>query len=274
MFNKNTIYYLLACLFLWACSPNNSYRIKSFFFDGVPDPSLETRAEGETELQVMEEDSTIIFKMANTIHPPYEEKACMECHTKENMGWPKMALPGLCYQCHDDLGNNHTYLHGPVDSGNCTQCHHPHKSKIEMLLVRNGQNLCLQCHIKDKVALNKVHRDIEAVNCMECHNPHGGENAMYLQKDNCFQCHEDFTQDRPYIHGPVASGNCMTCHGSHRSTHMNLLVDTGRSLCFNCHDKSDINSSVYHIEVQERSCISCHDPHGSEKEHLLTLNAP
>lgn len=257
-----------------ACTPKSSYNIKSFFFDGVPDPNLKTAANDEATLVEEIQDSTILFKVANTIHPPYKEKTCLECHAKENMGQPKMELPNLCYQCHDDFSKSNAYLHGPVGSGNCTQCHNPHKSKLERLLVRNGQDLCLKCHIKDKVIENRVHEDIASKSCMECHDPHGGENKLFLQKNSCFQCHEDFTKQTQFVHGPVASGKCSTCHESHKSTAEKLLVNTGSQLCLNCHNKADIYDTAYHIEEQETSCVNCHNAHGSNIKYLLTPDTP
>ena len=35
----NIYYSLLVVLLLWGCASQSAYKIKSFFFDGVPDPS-------------------------------------------------------------------------------------------------------------------------------------------------------------------------------------------------------------------------------------------
>lgn len=259
---------------LLACSPNTSYNIQSLFFDGVPDPNQ--KITGETLTHVIEEDSdsTILYKTAKVIHPPYKEKACSECHSKENMGRPKMSQPDLCYQCHEDLGQSNVILHGPVASGNCTECHHPHKTTIEKLLLRNGQDLCLKCHIKDKIVDNRVHSDIETKSCMACHDPHGGDNNTYLNKDSCFECHEDFTANKHFIHGPVAAGQCTTCHASHKSSAVKLLVNTGSELCLNCHNKEEVYATAHHSNEKETSCISCHNPHGSSVKYFLTQKTP
>ena len=271
MYHKTYIYAYLVILSFTACSPTTSYNVKSFFFDGVPNPKFNEGLEDKTDFENKQLDSTILFIAKNTIHPPYQEKACLECHSENNFGRPKMKLPDLCYQCHDALDKSNEYLHGPVASGNCTQCHHPHKSGIENLLKRNGHNLCLQCHDKVKIIQNRVHTNIESKSCMVCHDPHGGENEMMLQKTSCFQCHEDFTANKQFSHGPVAAGQCATCHGTHKSSSPKLLLNTGDQLCLNCHNRQDIYATAYHIADQETACVACHNPHSSNEKYLLIL---
>lgn len=274
MFHKKNIYAYIVFLNLLACSPTSTYNIRSFFFDGVPNPNVKISIQDGTSVVEQVVDSTIIFNLSDEIHPPYKERACSECHSKAYMGVPKMKQPELCYQCHDDFNSSRSFLHGPVDSGNCTQCHHPHKSKIEKLLIRNGRDLCLKCHDKDKIVNNRVHTNIAAKNCMECHDPHGGENNMYLQKQSCFNCHEDFTENKQFIHGPVAAGNCAMCHGSHKSVSPKLLLDSGDQLCLNCHNGQDVYATTYHSDALTSACVTCHNPHGSDQEHLLTSKTP
>jgi predicted CXXCH cytochrome family protein len=274
MLNKKKIYIFLGLLLLTACTTTSSYKVQSFFFDGVPNPNGQITTQSGTELIEAVNDSTILFKAANVVHPPYKEKACAECHSKEYMGRPKMEQPQLCYQCHDDFGKTNAFLHGPVESGFCTQCHQPHKATIETLLLRNGQDLCLKCHIKDKIVSNRVHTNIETKSCMACHDPHGGASSTYLNKNSCFTCHDDFTANKQFVHGPVAAGPCTTCHASHKSTSVNLLVNTGSALCLNCHNEADVFATAHHRNEKESSCVSCHNPHSSDNKYFLTLNTP
>ncbi|WP_242157532.1 cytochrome c3 family protein [Aestuariivivens sediminis] len=274
MFNNKHTYLVLLLLNVLACSPTSTYNIKSFFFDGVPQPQLKITNEEVTELGGPVADSTILFKVSDNIHPPYKERACAECHSKAYMGVPKMKQPQLCYQCHEDFRQQIGFLHGPVASGNCTQCHHPHQSKIEKLLIRNGQDLCLKCHIKDKIVNNRVHTHIESKNCMACHNPHGGSDINYLNKNSCFSCHDDFTAQNVHIHGPVASRECSMCHESHKSSAPKLLRDPGNQLCLNCHGMQDIFATAYHSPYETSACTECHDPHSSDRKYFLTLNTP
>lgn len=272
MLNKKSTYFFLGLLHITACTPTSSYKVKSFFFDGVPIPNKELTTQTETGLAEGTIDSTIIFKAANAIHPPYKEKACMECHSKDNMGHLKMSLPQLCYQCHDDLGQSNAILHGPVGSGFCTQCHQPHKANIEKLLLRNGQDLCLKCHIKEKIVANRVHTNIETKSCMACHSPHGGDNGLYLKRESCFQCHNDFRVNKQFVHGPVAGGQCTMCHQSHKSTAEKLLVNTGSALCLNCHNETEVYATAHHSNTKDNSCLICHNPHGGDTKYFLTLN--
>ncbi|MEN8155447.1 MAG: cytochrome c3 family protein, partial [Bacteroidota bacterium] len=98
-------------------------------------------------MQALERDSATREVLALTlfIHHPYREKECALCHNQNRMGSLKEPQPGLCYQCHENFGNKYHFEHGPAAGGHCTECHDPHKSKEEKLLVQTGTDLCLNC---------------------------------------------------------------------------------------------------------------------------------
>ena len=113
----------------------------TFFFDGVPgatalrlhvrelrlfQPILQTR------LWMLRQLRVLLF------HYPYEEKECASCHNEHSLGNMVEPQPGLCYLCHEDLGAQYNYLHGPVAGGYCTACHDPHSSDNEKLLGSPG----------------------------------------------------------------------------------------------------------------------------------------
>lgn len=114
-------------------------------------------------------------------HVPYKEKSCSNCHETAQKGKLTQEMPGLCYNCHTDFSSKFKYLHGPVISGGCTECHDPHMSKSEKLLQRDGQNLCYYCHEMRDVVNNAVHADIGETNCTECHDPHGGDDKYIFR---------------------------------------------------------------------------------------------
>jgi predicted CXXCH cytochrome family protein len=176
---------MLVMVFQSGCSSTNHYKILSFFFDGVPDPSAGDLQKGDSIKAV---DTTSFAQNAvnrpvdmTHLHPPYKDKQCSTCHDQGSMGKLRVAQPGLCYQCHDDFANRFKVLHGPVGGGQCTMCHSPHMSVNEAFAIRTGQDLCLHCHETDQVMANESHRDIGDTGCTKCHNPHGGNDSNLLR---------------------------------------------------------------------------------------------
>jgi len=172
----NYLFFIIVGLLL-ACSPKSNYKTLTFFFDGVPNPYLDTLAIADSlpEADSLNGQPVLILKPEFAIHSPYLKKDCGRCHDRNIMGKLLQSSPGLCYQCHNNFTEQYNVLHGPVSSGFCTECHNPHMSKNEKLLLRTGQQLCLYCHSPEDVFNNEAHLDIGETNCTECHNPHGGE---------------------------------------------------------------------------------------------------
>ncbi|MCD4736066.1 MAG: hypothetical protein K8R53_08490 [Bacteroidales bacterium] len=164
-----------------ACSPKSNYKVLSVIFDGVPNPYIADSIAKDDSIQKAKEVSIQTLKPAKpqfVFHLPYLEKDCSSCHDQSVMGRLLFPMPGLCYQCHENFGDQYNVLHGPVDAGFCTECHNPHLNKNENLLIREGQELCLHCHSAADVFKNEVHADIEETNCTDCHNPHGGDDKF------------------------------------------------------------------------------------------------
>ncbi|MGD9897701.1 MAG: cytochrome c3 family protein [Calditrichaceae bacterium] len=179
------IFLLAAIALLVACHPESRHKVLSTFFDGVPDPEAKQSVTMDT-VSVTVNDSGIPVSPKSdrpkmTIHPVYAEKSCDACHVPEKGNALIDEQPGLCYQCHEDFSGNYEALHGPVGAGFCTECHNPHLSKNEHLLVRTGQELCLFCHQSEDVFKNEAHQDLGDTNCLDCHNPHGGEDAYLFR---------------------------------------------------------------------------------------------
>ncbi len=245
-----------------------THQWRTVFFDGVPDPETYT---------VFSADSTnlngIVLKSnqpKNSIHKPFEEKKCNECHDKNSMGKLKMEMPNLCYKCHENVEQNYSNSHGPFSSGNCTQCHSAHKSKNEYLLIKQGNDLCLNCHENKFDYEENIHNVLSSEDCTQCHNPHGSNSKNLIKTNTCFNCHEDFRNEMNYIHGPVGAGNCNLCHDNHNSNKTKLLVKEGNDLCLNCHSRQDFQSTdnLDHKD-SSKSCKDCHSSHASLNKYLL-----
>jgi len=166
------------------CSPSGK-SLLTIFFDGVPETdSTLMEVSGSESVSA---DSTrlnandTVEEAQTVIHYPYEERECGACHDQKSLGSMIEPQPGLCYTCHEDLGDQYQYLHGPVAGGYCTSCHNPHMSEKEKLLRFIGDELCFHCHQAESIYQNEMHEGLEGMTCMDCHNPHGGEDRYIFQ---------------------------------------------------------------------------------------------
>ncbi len=222
---------------------------------------------------------------------------CDSCHveTKKHTFEPftDESLLETCLTCHDDKELKH-----PPDGGLCTDCHNPHASSNDRLLVEPVPELCWGCHEQSQAVVS-VHPPYEDGECTQCHNPHGTDtkpNLVQSLPNLCFECHDDIQekveQENPH---PPAEESCTDCHSPHASNFERLLkyymVRTFYAnytllkydLCFQCHDRDDVfgegsefvlpdgkNLHAVHVKRQKgRTCLVCHDVHGSHQSFML-----
>jgi len=186
--NKRNLTTLLVVIFLLyfpGCSTTHNYKVLSFFFDGVPEPTHETTFHLNDTINGSDADilaQNLIPSLPQTqFHQPYQNKQCNSCHDQGKMGTLKKPMPDLCYQCHENFSENYKVLHGPVGGGQCTMCHSPHMSLNKDLIIRTSQSLCLYCHDSREVLEVSAHQDMKDITCTECHNPHGGADRNLLR---------------------------------------------------------------------------------------------
>jgi len=269
----------LVILYLFlACSPKLSYNVRSFIFDGVPEPThvevtvvkdtLPEKVTGNHKTQYL---TKVVEVNKFNLHPPYQQHKCVKCHDKNSMGKTRQPMPQLCNQCHDDFNKKYAVVHGPVISGSCTKCHEPHKSKFKKLLVKENQKLCFSCHNAPRLLKKTIHKKIGTTSCTSCHNPHGGSTNLMLENGNCFKCHDSFDKKMKFLHGPVASENCAQCHSTHGSKTLHKLKISGNKLCLQCHNSKNIYESNTHKNKEKVSCIKCHNPHGGANTNFTTI---
>jgi len=164
-------------------APDVRYRTLSFFFDGVPVPETMPAA-GDTQQEAGSARTTRVRIVAPTFsHQPYKEGNCETCHSSAGTG-AQMAPSAkvLCSKCHTDFNKGARYWHGPAAAWACLQCHSPHESHNEALLVKPVGTLCAACHDTESkafLASNDAHTDKE--NCTRCHDPHGSSDRMLLK---------------------------------------------------------------------------------------------
>lgn len=83
-------------------------------------------------------------------HPIKEGKVlCFDCHLPHGGFGPNMvkapSVNELCYRCHAEKRGPFLADHPPA-AENCTNCHIPHGSNHNALLVRKTPQLCQSCH--------------------------------------------------------------------------------------------------------------------------------
>lgn len=256
-----------------ACTPTKRYVVLSFFFDGVPEPFSTELTTQLDSLNAHEASSQYVTEVAPvstmSVHLPYAERECSNCHTEGSLGKLVDEEPQLCYTCHENMANIYPSLHGPVKGGYCTSCHDPHKSNFESLVKKNDKELCLQCHDAELLFASVFHDLNESENCTNCHNPHGGENSFNLVSGTCTGCHDSYSDSYEYVHGPVASGYCNTCHTPHGNKSEYLLLREGQNICTYCHIEVVSNRNETHRDIGDTDCLECHDPHGGQEQFLF-----
>lgn len=154
--------------------------------------------------------------------------SCHQVHTGHDKVRDKVTQPEVCYTCHkEQRAQSRRPSRHPIPEGKvaCSDCHNPHGSAGEKMLVRDNVNdTCYQCHTEKRGPFVRTHQPVQE-DCSICHNPHGTTNDNLLKQRPpflCQQCHE------PTSH----RGNLASTTGSAGgSTAANLLARG----CLNCH---------------------------------------
>ena len=139
-------------LFNTACDTPSRHRLLTVFFDGVP--PLHSGTNVTVEVSTFE--TTPVAEAAPktnappvdtfSVHQPFQQRKCIECHQSSSGMGLKAAAPQLCWNCHKDFIAGQKVKHNPVENGECASCHDPHQSPNKKLLVKVGKELCLNCH--------------------------------------------------------------------------------------------------------------------------------
>jgi len=272
-----------ALLLFVGCSTESKHKWLSRFFDGVPAPGATNApaAVSEDETRPASTNAAAIAiavkpLVPHTLHPPYHDGNCTECHESKFSQKMKGPMNSVCFACHDDFLGKTKFKHQPAETGDCASCHDPHESPNKKLLVRTGKAMCLECH-DDPLAKGKIkHQALESGDCLDCHSPHASNVKGLLKKPlaaSCFECHDDFLKTAKVKHAPVENGECMSCHAPHASDHKGLLIKAGSAMCFDCHETADVAKVEAHKVPGSDNCTSCHDPHASAAAKLLKPSA-
>ncbi len=182
------IWVAVATGLLSGCDPVTTHKITSTIFDGVPSmPSAEQycrdyhqKALAE-ELEAQKKEKLAKAKGEASIHPPYEEKRCNDCHDKNTESGFITPAKDLCFACHKDFLKG-SFSHGPAAVGACLTCHLPHSSQYPSLLKKSKDQICLICHKEPRLAQG-LHSAAQAkvMVCTDCHNPHAGNDRFFME---------------------------------------------------------------------------------------------
>ncbi len=212
-------------------------------------------------------------------HPPFEEKACDNCHAQN--ADKSVLLSGtvteICSNCHEVTKEaaSRKHQHAPVMEGKCTSCHSPHSSDKKGLLKVSGNSLCLSCHTDQAQLKNQPvqHQPFSKGKCLDCHAAHGSNFAKMTVKPAealCLSCHKQLSEDMAKggtIHVPVKNGNCIACHLPHAGPTESLLKSSRQKLCATCHDLTSAAITAVHkgFSIVNANCQICHVPHVARK---------
>ena len=181
---------LMIFLFMLSgCDPATTHKITSTIFDGVPSlPPAEQYCQEFHEKKVVEEAEAakkrqmVVTTATGSIHPPYAEKLCDNCHDKSKESGLILPKTELCFACHSKDLIQGAFAHGPAVVGSCLECHDPHKSLYPNLRKHPNGQLCATCHKEQRLA-PKMHQlaASKELGCTNCHDPHSGPVRYFLK---------------------------------------------------------------------------------------------
>jgi len=185
---KTVLAALVLCV-LAGCDPLTRYQVASTIFDGVPKmPPADqycqdyhvqaTAEEREAEAQKQKAGEQ---QGAASVHPPYMEKRCNDCHDKNTDSGFVTPRAELCSVCHPNFLKG-SFGHGPAVVGACLSCHVPHDSKFPRLLKKSTNELCGGCHHEERLSKG-LHDKVfsKGIVCTDCHDPHSGNRKFFLK---------------------------------------------------------------------------------------------
>jgi DmsE family decaheme c-type cytochrome len=157
--------------------------------------------------------------------------SCHQVHTQHDKVRDKLDQAETCFACHKEQRAqiNRPSRH-PVKEGKvaCSDCHNPHGTAGEKMLVRDNVNdTCYTCHMEKRGPFVRTHQPVQE-NCAICHNPHGTMNDNLLKARAPFLCQ---TCHEPTSHRGNVAG---VAGGAPGSTASGVGITLARG-CLNCH---------------------------------------
>ena len=174
----------------------------------------------------------------------------------------------ITQECHAEFESSKSpFLHEPVASGECDECHTGNYPNQYGLAEDMGL-ACLKCHkkIDHEVQSSRfIHGPVKNGDCISCHDAHGSGRKFLLNESYsslCSSCHNlKSLYSGDSIHQPVKDGNCGLCHDVHASNYESRLTDSGANLCLVCHDNmvTGMTEEFVHEPLIKSGCTDCHE---------------
>jgi predicted CXXCH cytochrome family protein len=116
-----------------------------------------------------------------SIHQPYKEQKCAECHILTESNRVKDDIDQACRSCHQDLiDQQQNASHQAVRDGHCVSCHHPHQSPRPHLVRVTAEQMCYTCHTPQDVQTPQ-HPPVTRADCLMCHQGHDSPRPHLLR---------------------------------------------------------------------------------------------
>lgn len=274
---------LLAMVIVYAgfgCStPEERYRVLSFFFDGVPVPEsmLKDMPELAGDAAKRKAEEAAEKQAATYYHRPYIDRRCDGCHQRDHGFKPSTDPTETCKTCHPSYFQYEPsdWVHGPVALKECAMCHQPHKSEHPGLLTAEQTDVCLNCHQPELLSEDYHLTAREGQDrCGRCHDPHLAGNRMLLVDSRTYANRRVGAFEPVSRHKPFVDKQCGSCHVVEEQ---NRVKDDIDATCRSCHqqiiDAAALPGSGVHQAVADGKCIHCHNPHQSPRRNLLRVTA-
>ncbi len=176
---------ILAIGIVLGCSLETRSRLMHFFFE-YPEAQRAEKAPGATDEAAPTQPTgrEPLPKVASR-HAPFVVRECQSCHAAGKGQKPRSDFSRVCEDCHESYFEYRRFVHAPVASGDCQQCHLMHVSRHAALLTGAQSELCISCHEADAVegAENTYHRGIDRMTCTACHDAHFGKTHLLLKPE-------------------------------------------------------------------------------------------
>ena len=203
-------------------------------------PKSSSTMEAQNEVCTSCHDRDVGLSWHGSVHQR-NEAGCVSCHSVHVERDPvslQTAQADVCFDCHRaERADSLKPSAHPIrfNAMVCTDCHDPHASVADGLLVKNSTNeLCVSCHAEYRGPVLFDHAPVSE-DCTLCHEPHGSIHPALLTRRPpllCQSCHSErghpslsFTdRSLPGAGGSpsamVLGRSCMNCHTEvHGSNH-------------------------------------------------------